>query len=152
MPNYQATIAEFEDELARLTVQREQLESRMAALTQAIESIKVLAQESDEPLVVPPDLDDGFTDRVRAIAKANYPRPITAVEVRDVLMESSPHDDPKTVLIHVHNTLKRLHRQKELSAFNGAAGRTAYTYDMNMAREILAQLANIPPVVPPDLK
>jgi hypothetical protein len=148
MPNYTATAAEFEEELRRLVGQRDELDRQIANVTKALEAIQTLAQESREPLVVPPDLDStpaGFTDRVRTVVSANYPRAVTAVEVRDALSDSG--SDLKTMLIHVHNTLKRLQRQREVHASLGSDGRTAYVKAMESVGQIAERMLSEYPVI-----
>ena len=64
------------------------------------------------------------TDRVRNLLKANPERPITPVAVRDVLLEFDRDADPKAMLIHTHNTLKRLKKEDEVEEIE-SEGRVA---------------------------
>lgn len=127
MPNYNATIAEFQKQLESLLQQREQLDRQIAGVTAVIEAIKTLADESDESLLevppMPPNEEAGFTDRVRAILKANPALALSAVVIRDEFLKAAPKEDPKIFLIHTHNTLKRLHRQGEVEEVTTSAGR-----------------------------
>ena len=147
MPNYRAILGEFQDELARLLKDRDFVQKQIDRISKAIADIQVLAQESDEPIMEPPPLspseEPGFTDRVRSILRSNPLRPLTAVEIRDVLLKTSPKDDPKIMLIHVHNTLKRLDRQDEVEEVPGVDGRNAYRWTDPMFRGALAGLAGL---------
>ena len=138
MPNYQAMLDELFDELAELIREQGQVEARLQRVNAAIEAIKILAAESDDPLVEPPpmpaDEEQGFTGRVREILKANSLKRLTALEVRDVIMRSLPDGDPKIVLIHIHNTLKRLHKQEEVEETRISDGRTAYQWKIPSLR------------------
>jgi hypothetical protein len=130
VPNYNATLSEFKKELQRLMALQEHTGKQIGNILRAMESIEILAKESDEPILqpepMPPDEEAGFTDKVRAILRANSWRPLTAVEIRDVILGSSPDADPKVMLIHTHNTLKRLHKQQEVDESDTADGRKAY--------------------------
>src|ERR1700722_1542292 len=117
-------------ELTALASQQVKIEARLQQINAAIQAIQNLAAESDEPLIEPPSIhpDDetGFTDKVREILKSNPLKRLTAVEIRDMLVKSSAESDPKIVLIHTHNTLKRLHKQGEVDELKAAEGRNAY--------------------------
>ncbi len=129
VPNYNAIIAEFQTELATLTAQRDQLEKQIATIKIAIEAVQDLADETDNlalALDTPPlkmDSQEGFTDRVRAMLKANPAYALTAIIIRDEFLKSAPDEDAKTLLIHTHNTLKRLYRQGEVEEIPTSAGR-----------------------------
>jgi hypothetical protein len=118
--------------MSELAHAQSQVEARLQRVNAAIDAIKVLAAESDEPLIEPPpmlaDEEKGFTDRVREVLKANSLKRLTALEIRDVILKSSPKDDPKIVLIHIHNTLKRLHKQEEVEETRISDGRNAYQW------------------------
>jgi hypothetical protein len=127
MPNYNATIAEFQEQLDSLLDQRDQLERQISGVKAVIEAIKTLADESDESTIevppLPPNEEAGFTDRVRAILKANPALALTAVVIRDEFLKTAPKEDPKILLIHTHNTLKRLLKQEEVVSVDTSAGR-----------------------------
>ena len=142
MPNYQEMLDELFDELVELSHTQSQIETRLQRVNAAIEAIKVLASDSDEPLIEPPqmpaDEEKGFTDRVREVLKANSLKRLTAIEIRDVILKSSPKDDPKIVLIHIHNTLKRLYKQDEVEETRISDGRNAYQW-REIARSALLE-------------
>ena len=157
MPNYNAIITEFQAELESLLEQKDQLTERIAELAKAIDAIKVLAEE-DGTLNPPPlkmDSETGFTDRVRAVLKANPAMALSALVIRDEFLKNAPEDDPKILLIHTHNTLKRLHRQGEVVEISTSAGRAyrwKFTYGFTPAPEEVvrkAKLRDLPPP-PPD--
>jgi hypothetical protein len=128
VPNYSQIIQEFQDELQRLMLERNKIDDQIQRLSKALESVQILAADSDAPVMepppLPPDEEAGFTNRVRAVLNANTSRYLTAIEVRDVL--TGPRDDPKTMLIHTHNTLKRLHRQGEIDEQKLSDGKAGY--------------------------
>jgi hypothetical protein len=130
VPNYTSIVADFEGELHRLIAERDKVNGQIDRITKAIEAIQLLAQESDAPIMepppLPPDKEAGFSDRVRAILDANPLRTLTALEIRDVMLKTNPKDDPKIMLIHIHNTLKRLFMQGELEEHELAEGRKGY--------------------------
>jgi hypothetical protein len=144
MPNYQAMLDELFEEMTRLLEAKNDIELRFERITAAIEAIETLAAQSNEPLMEPPpmhpDEERGFTDRVREILKANSLKRLTALEIRDVLVKSSPQDDPKIVLIHTHNTLKRLHKQDEVEETRIGDGRNAYQWKRPSFAEALGSL------------
>jgi len=137
MPNYRAVLVEFQEELARLVKDREFIQKQIERISKAIADIQVLAQESDEPIMEPPpmhpDEEAGFTNRVRAILKLNPAMAITPVQMRDVLRKEMPDADPKIVLIHTHNTLKRLHKQGEIEEIPTGDGKA---YKWNFAANV----------------
>jgi|HubBroStandDraft_6_1064221.scaffolds.fasta_scaffold205363_2 hypothetical protein len=147
MVNYNETLAAFHAEVERLMAESQQLDEKIKKFLKVIEIVQTLAAESNEPLIEPPpmhpDEEKGFTDRVREILKANSSKRLTAIEIRDVLLKSSPKDDPKIVLIHTHNTLKRLHRQDEVEETRINDGRNAYQWKEASYAEVLGSLSAI---------
>jgi hypothetical protein len=148
MPNYNATIIEFQWELDRLIQQRNQLENQIASLVKAMDAIKVLAEEADEDIIeTPPPMTDsgaGFTDRVRAILKANPAKYLSAVMIRDVFVKDAPKDDPKILLIHTTNTLKRLFSQGEVEEMATPEGR-AYRWRFANHNALAERLRTLAP-------
>jgi hypothetical protein len=144
VPNYNAIITELQAEFDSLVQRKEQLNKQIVELAKAMEAIRVLAEESDEPTVEPPplmmDSERGFTDRVRAILRANPAKALTAVVIRDAFLKDAPKDDPKILLIHTHNTLKRLHKQGEVEEVAMQDGR-AYRWSF-ASRNALADRVN----------
>jgi hypothetical protein len=132
VPNYNEMIAELQEELTRLVAERDKIGEQVEALIKAMNAIKVLALRDDsaQPISTPVMADDsGFTDKIRSLLKANPARSFTAVEVRDVLLEFDKYADAKVLLIHTHNTLKRLHKQSEVEEVAaGSDGRTSYRW------------------------
>lgn len=132
MPNYRPILETLRTDLERFIAERDAIEEKIERIGTAIQAIEVLAQEFDAPILepppLPPDEEQGFTDRVREILKTNSPKRLTAIEIRDVLMKATPDDDPKIVLIHTHNTLKRLRKQEEVKETQIADGRNAYEW------------------------
>jgi hypothetical protein len=127
MPNYNAAIAEFQAQFDRLLEQRDQLDRQISGVKNVIDAIKTLADESDEFTIeippLPPAEEAGFTDRVRATLRANPALSLTAVVIRDEFLKTDPKADPKVLLIHTHNTLKRLLKQGEVVEASTSAGR-----------------------------
>jgi hypothetical protein len=125
-------LEELADELAYLSEAMKKIQVRFRQVDAAMKALELLAEESDEPLIEPPpmplDEERGFTDKVREILKANSLKRLTALEIRDVLVKGDPKSDPKIVLIHAHNTLKRLHKQDEVEETQVADGRSAYQW------------------------
>jgi hypothetical protein len=127
MPNYNAMLSELHEEFKRLFAERESLDKRLTTLKRAEEAIYALAEEMNEPIVQPPAEEAGFTDKVRNLLKANPARVFSPVLIRDALLEFDPKADPKVLLIHTHNTLKRLHKQNEVTEVP-ADGKTSYRW------------------------
>ncbi len=154
MVNYSETLAAFETELKRLLTQRRFLDEQIKKLLRVVEIIKTLAEESDEPVMQPPpmhpDEEAGFTQRVRAVLKANPFRFLSAVEVRDVLLKENPSEDSKVTLIHAHNTLKRLFAQGELEESDAPEGRKSYRFKTPSYGEVLGGLTGPFPNPTPD--
>jgi hypothetical protein len=130
VPNYNVMLGELQEEFKRTITERELLDRRIAGLMKAMEAVKVLAEDASEPIVSPPPIADeaGFTDKVRNLLKANPARSFTAVDIRDVFLEFYPKADPKVMLIHTHNTLKRLLKQNEVEEVIGADGKSGYRW------------------------
>jgi hypothetical protein len=147
MPNYQAMLDELRAEMTRLERDAFFIQDQIERVRAAIETVEVLAAESQEPLVQPPqmtsDEEQGFTDRVREVLRMNAPRHLTPVEIRDVLLKSTPDADPKITLIHAHNTLRRLDRQDEVKRSDD--GRTAYKWVGQRSANAYADLINMSP-------
>jgi hypothetical protein len=134
VPNYTEITLELQVELERIAQARDKLQKRLDSVLAAIKAIEVLAQESDDPIVEPPALSPskelGFTDHIRALLSANPIKAFTAVDMRNALLDwkASPDADPKVMLIHVHNTLKRLFRQEEVLVVQMPDNRTGYKW------------------------
>jgi hypothetical protein len=147
MPNYLLMLDEMRCEYDRLMAERNHIHGRLAALEKAMEAMNTLVKGSGLPSFtpppLPPDEDAGFTENVRAVLKANPLRPVTAVEVRDTFMDSDPNGDPKVLLIHAHNTLKRLHKQGEVEESDAFEGRKGYKLKPPPAYNHLADLASM---------
>jgi hypothetical protein len=140
MPSYDAMLVMLRADLDRFITERNTAQQKIERIAAAIEHIEILAEDLDAPIMQPPPLGDdeeqGFTDRVREILKANPLKRLTAIEIRNVLLEANPDNDPKVTLIHAHNTLKRLHGQDEVRETQIADGRKAYQWiDQNIAAE-----------------
>jgi len=143
VPTYTEILNTLHKDLVRLGSERESVNQKIAKLVKAIEAVQMLAAEEElviQPPTMPPDMEAGFTDRVRNILKANQYRPLTAVEIRDVLLKETPKDDPKVTLIHAHNTLKRLKAQDEVEESDGPEGRKAYRLKVTFMDAVMATL------------
>jgi hypothetical protein len=167
MPNYTEMAVELQIELEQITRAQEKLQRRLDGVINAIKAIEVLAQESDEPIVEPPTLSPdeelGFTDHVRALLSANPIKAFTAVDMRNALLDwkADSDADPKVMLIHTHNTLKRLFRQDEVIQVQMDDGRTGYRWKKNLApvvdlmaalKESLAKMEKrVPPAKEPTM-
>jgi hypothetical protein len=148
VPNYNVMLGELQEDFKRAMAEREQLDRRIAGLMKAMEAVKALAEDAAEPIIQPPPLADeaGFTDKVRNLLRANPARLFSAVEIRDVFLEFDPKADPKILLIHTHNTVKRLHRQKEVEEVTGSDGKTSYRWQtpgINVGDSVMAILAGL---------
>lgn len=144
MPNYNEIVAELQAELERVTRVRANAEKQMEKLLKAIATIQLIAEGEDRAIIEPPPLapdeEQGFTDQVRAILKANQATPLSAVSIRDLMLTRTPKADPKVTLIHVHNTLKRLFRQDEIVEVQLADGRTGYRTKATPVIDLMASL------------
>ncbi len=139
MPNYSGMLTVLKNDLDRFIAERDALQQKIDRITAAIDAMEILAiQDSDAPILEPPamtaDEEKGFTDRVRDVLQLNPLRPLTAVEIRDVLLKANPDADPRIALIHIHNTLKRLERQIEVREVQRADGKAAYKWRPRWAR------------------
>ncbi len=146
MPDYNAILGEFAKEIQRLVTQRDQITQRINALVQAMESVKVAAQETEEPIVAPPPLADeeGFTNKIRNLLKMNPARSFTPVEIRNVLAEFDRGADQRILLIHTHNTVKRLHRQGEVDEVPRDEGK-AYRWKHKSFGARIAEVGSLTP-------
>lgn len=152
--NYNAMITELEEELTKAIKDRDKLMDRIDALITAIQSVKELAEEaSDEKIISPRRVaeDAGFTEQIRTLFQLNAAKSFTPVEIREVLMEFHEDADPKVVLIHVHNTVKRLHKQGEIEEVNRVDGR-GYRLKSIMAKERMTQIKATMPKIGVDLR
>jgi hypothetical protein len=138
MPNYSIMITELEADLSRAMDEREKLQARIDALLTAIESVRSLAEDSDEEIIQPPSAPEaGFTEKVRTILDLNMSKSFTPVEIRDVLAREEGNSDPKIMLIHVHNTVKRLRRQGEIEEVVRPDGNKGYRAKSLMAKDVM---------------
>jgi hypothetical protein len=129
VPTYNEILSTLRQNVEHMVAEHAAIGKKITSLMKAIEAVQALAAEEElviQPPTMPPEMEAGFTDRVRNILKANPFRPLTAVEVRDVLLKETPKDDPKVTLIHAHNTLKRLKSQDEVDESDAPEGRKAY--------------------------
>jgi len=148
VPNYSTMLTELEGELSQAVDEQEKLQARIDALLTAIESVKALAEQSDEEIVEPPSAPEaGFTEKVRRMLEMNMAKSFTPVEIRDVLIHHDTDADPKVMLIHVHNTVKRLLRQGELEEVVRPDRNKGYRAKSVMAKERMDQIKQgmIPP-------
>jgi hypothetical protein len=156
--DYTEIARELQAEAEQITRAQQKLQRRLNGLLEAIKAIEILAQESDEPIMEPlpmsADEEQGFTDSVRAILRANPVRGFAAVDIRNLMLEREPRSDAsaKVLLIHTHNTLKRLFRQGEVVEVQMPEGRTGYRWKnttpvvdlMESLKKSLAQMENKP--------
>jgi len=140
MPNYSAMIKELEGEVAILANDREKLCDRIDTLLNTIESIKRLAEGKEEQVIQPTYIGDGgFTDRIRSLLELNAAKSFSPKEIREIFAEFDKDADPKVMLIHIHNTVKRLHKQGELEELTRPDGK-AYRWQSVMAKERMEQI------------
>jgi hypothetical protein len=153
VPNYNEILANLQAELDRVIGVRHKLQHQIEGLVNAIKALEILAEEAQEPIMEPPpmhpDEERGFTDHIRAIFKANPLRVFTAIDIRTTMLEWTPKADSKVMLIHIHNTLKRLAKQNELEEIDRTDGRTGYRLVNQNHLAVLAGLTGQSP--PPDL-
>jgi len=145
-PNYSAMLAELNDELDGLIGERNRLQKKLDAILDAIEAVKTVAEESDQVIVQPTTLADdaGFTEKVRELLFVNSAKSFTALEIREVFLEVDKNADPKIMLIHIHNTVKRLHKQGELEEVDRLDGK-GYRWASVTAKSRMAQIkAHVP--------
>jgi len=108
-------------ELSALVKQRSELDERIVRLTKSIEGLQSLCEDKGQSAGLTPkiecELSDsmGLSDAIRQIL-ANSILPRTAPEIRDFLVaEGFEPNDYSNMLTVIHNTLRRLERQGEIS-------------------------------------
>jgi hypothetical protein len=136
--DYKDLLAKLEARFAELRRQRVEIDREMMGLVKTIEGLKVLAQKPPPPTISPPppppiSESTGFTEKVRGILKSNENRKLSPTEIRDALVSSGGEEDSKTVLIQVHNTLKRLIDQNEVFETQTNEGKL-YSWKSEFAR------------------
>jgi cell division septum initiation protein DivIVA len=136
MPDYPGILNELLDEIRRVSAERDRLTQRISSLKAAIDTVQTLVQQTEETSIpipqMPPNMEAGFTDRVRSILRTSPFRHFTAVEIRDSLLTDQNAAEAKVLLIHTHNTLKRLLKQEEVTETE-TEGRTGYTWRLKYA-------------------
>jgi hypothetical protein len=128
--DYKKTLSAIHTEVSVLVKQREELDRRITQLKEAADTLSAvmgILPEFDEPSykAVP---DMGISDAIRHLLKSAQV-PLTPGEIKTRLttrgFDMSSYASPGAV---VHNTLKRLEAQKEVTR-SDSFGVTAYTYN-----------------------
>lgn len=122
---------------------RQKIDRKIERIMSAIEAVETLAEESELPVLEPPlssDEEQGFTDQIRSVFRANSAKALTAIGIRDLLVQRDRQLDPKITLIHTHNTLKRLVKQEEIVETQLPEGRTGYRVRMKPVVDLMAAL------------
>jgi hypothetical protein len=140
VPNYTEILITLREELERLDEVRHKIDQQMRGVTGAIEALEMVAKDANQPIMpsMLPGEEQGFTDRVRGVLKSNPTKRLSALEIRDMLL--TPDSDPKIVLIHTHNTLKRLVKQKEIEEMRHPDGRAAFQWKGKVVIDLMTAL------------
>jgi hypothetical protein len=136
--NFQEQLVLFHQELTRLTDERDNIDRQISGVLDVIKSLADLVEDAGEEPVVPqlaPEAEAGFTDRVRTLLQASPGRALTAIQIRNAFVEVDPKQDSRVMLIHAHNTLKRLLKQNEVDEVQTTDGRVAYKWKFGWMAE-----------------
>lgn len=116
--DYKTTIEAAKARLEILAKERDTIDREMQGLMRIIEGAQFIespAEPPKVPILPEPDADSsGFTESIRLILRRSSV-PLVPTEVRDALeMMGVEASSPKVLLIHVHNTLRRLFEKEEI--------------------------------------
>jgi hypothetical protein len=149
--NYKKALADAQDELENLTIQRERIDKRITQLQETVVSLSRLIQDEtgDETegfewgasLRDMFGLGSGLTDAVRSVLKAEADF-MTPVNVRDKLLALGYNfGDAKNILPSLHTILKRLEDKDEVRAGVTPSGKTAYIWKQSsLARAVFPDI------------
>jgi hypothetical protein len=147
--DYRHTLEDAQKRLQVLTEQRDAIDREIQGLLRIIEGAQIISSPP-EPTDVPaiPEAADadpaGFTKTIRLIL-ARSSTPLVPTEIRDSLeilgIEAS---SPKVLLIHVHNTLRRLFEKGEIEQVP-REGKMAYR--MLTAADVFARTMRQHPLI-----
>jgi hypothetical protein len=119
--DYRQTIEEAKKRFEELAARRTEIEREMEGLLQIMRGAEIVIQpagpiqEAPDIPESPTNLEVGFTDKVRLVL-ARSSGPLTPTEVRDGLeIMSVEGASAKNILIHVHNVLRRLLENGEIT-------------------------------------
>jgi hypothetical protein len=129
---YEVALAQAEDEMQQLLAKRAVIDARISQLKQGIESLRNLGGTRDFAKEMPKDISGllelhvadqmGITDAIRTLIKETA-LPLTAPQIRDALLryglDMDKYSSPLTV---IHNTIKRMDKQGEISSVRSPAG------------------------------
>jgi hypothetical protein len=117
--NYKSTYEDAKNRLKALAKQRDVIDREMQGLIRIMEGAQIIESPA-EPAKVPvipegTEADStGFTKTVRLILSRSR-MPLVPTEIRDALESMGVEaSSPKVLLIHVHNTLRRLFENGEI--------------------------------------
>jgi fibronectin type 3 domain-containing protein len=144
--NYQRALYEAKQDMARLLVQREKLDARIARVHAVIDDLQSLCAELDHKhfekrvdRVVKANLTMGMTEMSRVILKEKF-FPMTAVEVKKDMearkLDLSRYSNPLAV---VHTVLKRLVKNGEAKVVPQSNRKKAYQW-ISATNKLLTEL------------
>jgi hypothetical protein len=144
--NYQRTLFEAKQDLARHLVRRQKLDQDIARLQAVVTDLQNLCAEQDRrnfrnnvDRVIKADLTVGTTESARVILRDNF-FPLTAGEVREKIearkLNLARYSNPLAV---IHTVLKRLVQAGEVRIVPQAKGKKAYQW-ISPADRALAEL------------
>lgn len=132
--DYSRAIEAAGEEMARLLKKRATIDSRLIKLRNTIHALSHLLENtpgqdaSRQPAAggrLRPSTEPGVTDSIRKLLGSHGP--LSTVELRDRLNEQGLNINAyASGLTMIHNTLRRLEQQKEISMEKGPNGTMAY--------------------------
>ena len=125
---YADALAQARKDLEELTVEKFRIDAKIARLKSTIEIITALSDEQGDADVIlkvlQGDFDEslGITDAIRGVMQRSS-LPMTAPQIRDAL-EAHGYDISQysSILTVIHNTIKRMDKQGEISAVHNSLG------------------------------
>jgi hypothetical protein len=149
--DYQRTLFEAKQDLARCLVKRQKIDQKVARLQAVISDLHNLCAELDQKSfekrvdrVIKADLTVGITESTRVILKEKF-FPMTTSELKESLeakkLNLSGYSNPMAV---IHTVLKRLVQSGEVRVVSKARGKKAYQW-VSTADKLLSELRQTSP-------
>jgi len=142
---YEQTLNQLKREAADLITRRQQIDDRLASLTQAIDALKALIAQIDGPkldetVAARVKNSQGLSDSIREILRTAG-TPMAPTQIRDRLVQDKQFkaEDYANFLTAIHNTLHRLVVSGTI-AFAEFAGRTVYVHRKEEHRKSRRQI------------
>jgi hypothetical protein len=110
---YQKALRVAKKELQALLKERADLDIRITQLKQTVTNLAVLTGETSE-LEDTSDPNEGISNGIRRVLFTSSV-PLTPPQIRDALVKAGFSMDYSSVLTVIHNTLKRLEKQGEVT-------------------------------------